>query len=111
VDDITELLTGVALDVRNDPKLRTQATELLRMWQGGVIPPMNKIRKIRRAVTRGPDVCGRLGPDRACGWLAKNAKKVGLKRPQPGQKAFCHRKSTGIIESTYQGCPGFRRLK
>jgi hypothetical protein len=111
MDDLEELLSGVALDARIDPRLRTQAAEMLRLWQGGVIPPMRKLQRIRRAVASGPDVCGRLQSDRSCAWLAKNARKVGLKRPQPGQKAFCHRKATGIIEDTYQGCPGYRRLK
>ena len=106
MDELEHFLKDAVTDLRNPKEARALAQELLGQWRANIVPSIGKMRLLRKMVDI-EQVCGRLCEDGSCPWLRKHARMEGLRRPLPGEKAYCHRCAKGPIKHTFRECKGF----
>lgn len=106
--ELQDFLQEVSEDAREVPEARKLALQLYESLSHGLIPDPRRVDTLRRML-RKPGVCASLKPDGQCDWLRKNARKVDLLPPLPGQNAYCNRRASGNTRETFNACPGYRK--
>lgn len=108
--ELEEFLRDLINDLRHPPEIRQAAGRAFEQLRAGVLPNMQAVDQLRKRIDE-VYTCARLRPDGSCIWLRKNAQRQGLRRPRPGEKAYCHRKADGNLLDSLSGCDGFVKVK
>jgi hypothetical protein len=107
--ELEDFLRDVASDLRHPADIRAAAGRAFEQLRAGVMPSMEAVRQLRKRLDES-FTCARLLPDGSCVWLRKNAHRQGLRRPRPGEKAFCHRRTDGNLLDSLSACDGFVKI-
>jgi hypothetical protein len=86
--------------------IRKELAKYLNMLANNVVPPMKRISALIQEL-RETDGCANLQADGSCPWLLKNAEKEGLRKPRPGDRAYCKRAANKAVKSAFIGCLGY----
>jgi hypothetical protein len=107
LQDLIDLCESAKVDLRLSVRERELAARLAAQMHDGVVPNTGIIKRLRKALT-DPVICAKLLEDRSCLWLRKHAASQGLRVPKANEKVYCKRQLSGLANSTYADCEGYR---
>ena len=109
-DELAIFLQETMVDLRVGLEARRLAERLNATWQAGLVPSRGQVKLLRKMLMK-PMGCARLQRDGTCTWLRRHAREEGLLAPKPGERLLCHRRPSGPVNATYEGCVGYRKVK